>query len=75
VTNNNVLILVNSSLCGIYFCHTSSHRHKSDGQILFHILSSSEYDIAKTIKFNNAIDASVKERKVKSKFLILHEKC
>jgi hypothetical protein len=44
----------------------SSHRHKTDGQILSQILSSSEYDIAKTKKFNDAIDefASVKARKV-----------
>jgi hypothetical protein len=56
------LILVNSSLCGIHFYHTSSHRHKINGQIL----SSSEYDIAKTIKFNDAVDefSSVKARKV-----------
>jgi hypothetical protein len=60
------LIVVNFSLCGIYFCHTLNDRHKTDGQILSKILSSSEYDITKTIKFNDAIDefAFVKARKV-----------
>jgi hypothetical protein len=60
------LILVNSSLCGIHFCHTSSHRHKTDDQILSQILSSSEDDIAKTTKFSHVIDkfAFVKARKV-----------
>jgi hypothetical protein len=62
------LISVNSSLCGIYSCDTSRHRHKTDGQILSldSCPSSSEYDIAKTINFNDLIDAfaSVKKRKV-----------
>jgi hypothetical protein len=63
-----LLISVNSSLCGIYFCDTSSHRRKTDGQIisLASRSSSSEYDIAKTINFNDVIDefASVEARKV-----------
>jgi hypothetical protein len=60
------LISVNSSLCAIDFCHTSSHRHKTDGQILSQIISSSEYDIGKAITFSDAIDefASVKARNV-----------
>jgi hypothetical protein len=59
------LIPVNSSLCVIHFCHTS-HRHKTNGQILSKILSSSECDTAKTIKFSNGIDefTSVKARKI-----------
>jgi hypothetical protein len=59
---------VNSSLCGIYFCDTSSHRHKTDGQILSldSFPSSSEYNIARNINFNDVIDkfASVEARKV-----------
>jgi hypothetical protein len=65
------LISVNSSLCGIqFFCdkHTSRNRHKTNGQILCldNCPSSSEYNIAKTINFNDVIDefASVKVRKV-----------
>jgi hypothetical protein len=74
------LISANSSLCGIvlYFCDTSSHRRKTDGQIISLIcLFSSEYDIAKTINFNYVIDkfASVKARKLHCKFAIVNEKC
>jgi hypothetical protein len=62
------LISVNSSFCGIYSCDTSRHRRKTDGQILFldSCPSSSEYDIAKNINFNDVIDefSSVKARKV-----------
>jgi hypothetical protein len=62
------LISVNSSLCGTYFCDTSTLWRKTDGQILSLDIypSSSEYDIAKTIHFNDVIDkfASVKARKV-----------
>jgi hypothetical protein len=62
------LISVNSSLRGIYFYDTSSHRGNTEGQIisLDSCPSSSEYDIAKTINFNNIIDefASVKAIKV-----------
>jgi hypothetical protein len=61
------LISVNSWLCGIYFCDTSSHRRKPDGQILsLDSCPSSEYDIAKTINSNYVTDefASVKARKV-----------
>jgi hypothetical protein len=52
------LISVNSSLCVIYFCDTSSHRRTNDGQILSMDIcpSSSEYDIAKTINFNDVIE-------------------
>jgi hypothetical protein len=61
------LISVNSSVCGIYFCDTSSHRRKTDSQILSldNCPSSSEYDIAKSINFNEVIDelSSVKARK------------
>jgi hypothetical protein len=52
----------------MYFCDISSHRRKTDGQILSidNCPSSSDYDIAKTIHFNDVIDefASVKARKV-----------
>jgi hypothetical protein len=62
------LVSINSLLCGIYFCDTSRNRHKTDGQILSLGIcpSSSEYDIAKNINFNDVIDefASVKARKV-----------
>jgi hypothetical protein len=67
-TNNNILISVNSSLCGIYFCDTPSFRRKTDGPTLSpgSYPSSSEYDITKTINFNDVIDrcASAKARKV-----------
>jgi hypothetical protein len=60
-------ISVNSSLCGIHFCDTSRYKHKTDGQILSldSCPSSSEYDIAKTIDFNDVINefASVKAKK------------
>jgi hypothetical protein len=66
-TNNNISISINSSLCGIYVCDTSSHRRKTNGQILSlrSCPSSSEYDIAKPIILNVVIDefASVKARK------------
>jgi hypothetical protein len=52
----------------MYFCDTSRNRHKTDGQILSldNCPSSSEYDIAKTINFNDAIDecATVKAREI-----------
>jgi hypothetical protein len=62
------LLSLNSSFCGIYFCDTSSHRRKTDGQTHFldSYPSSSEYDITKTINFSDVIDeyASAKARKV-----------
>jgi hypothetical protein len=65
---NNILISVNSSLCGIHFCDTSRNRNKTDSQILSldSCPSSSEYDITKTINFNYVIDefASVKAREI-----------
>jgi hypothetical protein len=63
------LIFVNYSLCGVHFCHTS-HRHKTNGQIISQILSSSEYDFAKPIKFNDAIDefASVSKKSFTANF-------
>jgi hypothetical protein len=69
---------VNSALCGIYFYDASSHRRKTDGQILSldSCSSSSEYDIAKTINFNDVTDefASVKATRLHCKFSIVHEK-
>jgi hypothetical protein len=64
----------------VQFCDTSSHRHKTDGQILSpdSCPSSSEYDIAKTINFNYVINefASVEARKVTLVIVaIVHEKC
>jgi hypothetical protein len=62
-----LLILVNSSLCEIYFCDTSSHRRKNHGQILslYNCPSSSEHDIAKLINSSDVTDefVSVKARK------------
>jgi hypothetical protein len=61
------LISVNSSHCGKYFCDTSSHRRKTDGHILSlnNCCSSSEYDIAETVTFNDVIKfATVKARNV-----------
>jgi hypothetical protein len=67
------LISVNSSLCGIYFCDTSSHRRKTDGQFLDSCPSGSEYDIAKTINFNYVTDefASVKAMNLHYKLAIV----
>jgi hypothetical protein len=51
----------------MHFCDTSRNRHKTDGQILsLDSCPSSEYDIAKTINFNDVVDefASVKARKI-----------
>jgi hypothetical protein len=63
-----ILLSVSSSVYEIYSCATSSHRRKTDGQILFldSCPSSSEYDIATIINFSDVIDefASVKARKV-----------
>jgi hypothetical protein len=49
------VLSVNSSLCGIYVCDTSWQGCKTDGQILSldSCPSSSEYEMAKTINFNN----------------------
>jgi hypothetical protein len=72
------LISVNSLLCGIHFCDTSRNRHKTDGQIIsLGRCPSSEYDIAKTITFNDVINefASVKAKKLHCKFAIVNEKC
>jgi hypothetical protein len=56
-----------SKLCMIYFCDTSSHRHKCHGQILSldSCPPSSEHNTAKSINFNYviAIFAYFKERK------------
>jgi hypothetical protein len=54
------LISANSSFCAMYFCDTSSYRRKTDGQILSldNCPSSSEYDIAKPISFNEVIEFS-----------------
>jgi hypothetical protein len=61
------LILVNSLLCGIYFCDISSYGRKTYGHIisLDNCPSSSEYDIAKPTDFSEVTDefSSVKARK------------
>jgi hypothetical protein len=72
------LISVNSSLCGTYFCDTSSYRRKTGGQILSldNFPSNSEYDITKPINFNEVIHEflSVKAKKIYIyfKFTIVH---
>jgi hypothetical protein len=69
------LVSVIFSLCGTYFCDTWRHRGKTDGQILSldSCPSSSEYDIAKTIDFNDVIDEfeSVKARKNVNEFYFM----
>jgi hypothetical protein len=51
------LISLNSSICGIYFCDTSSHRRKTDDQTLsLDSCPSSDSDIAKIISFNDVTD-------------------
>jgi hypothetical protein len=68
------LISVNSLLCGIYFCDTSRHRRKTGGQILSldNFPSSSEYDIAKPINFNEVIEefSSVKAKKKNNNYIV-----
>jgi hypothetical protein len=66
-TNRNIFNIGKFLTLWNIFCDTSSHRRKTDGQILSlnSCSSRSEYDIAKTIALNDVIKfASVKVRNV-----------
>jgi hypothetical protein len=70
------LISVNCSYSRIYFCNTSSYRHKTDDQILsLDSCPSSRVRYCKTINFNNVTDefATVTARYLHCKFSIVYK--